>query len=68
MEQREKMQITVEQPNSIAEYNTYMGGDDKMDWVINKYRIKIHGKKWYFPNFTHIIDMTVINAYILYGE
>ena len=60
------MQVTVEQPNCIAEYNTNMGGVDKMDWMINKYRIKIRGKRWHFPIFTYIIDMTVINAYVLY--
>ena len=63
---QKKMQVTVEQPKCLAEYNSYMGGVDKMDWMINKYRIKIRGKKWYFPIFTYIIDMTVVNAHILY--
>ena len=38
----------------------------KKDWLINKYRIKIRGKRWHFPIFTNIIDMTVVNAHILY--
>ena len=43
-----------------------MGGVDKMDWLINKYRIKIRAKKWYFPLFMNMIDMLVVNAYVLY--
>ena len=43
-----------------------MGGVDKMDWLINKYRIKIRAKKWYFPLFTNMIDMAVVNAHVLY--
>ncbi|XP_066958973.1 piggyBac transposable element-derived protein 2-like [Macrobrachium rosenbergii] len=61
---RKKMLVTVDQPKCLAEYNSYIGGVDKMDWMINK--IKIRGKKWYFPIFTYIIDMTVVNAHILY--
>ena len=43
-----------------------MGGVDKMYWLINKYRIKIRAKKWYFPLFTNMIDMAVVNAHVLY--
>ena len=43
-----------------------MGGVDKMDWLINKYRTKIRAKKWYFPFFTNMIDMAVVNAHVLY--
>ena len=43
-----------------------MGSIDKMDWLINKYRMKIRAKKWYFPLFTNMIDMAVVNAHVLY--
>lgn len=43
-----------------------MGGVDKLDWYVNKYRIKIRGKKWYFPLFTNAIDVAMVNAYVLY--
>ena len=52
-----KKQATLNQPKSIADYNSQMGGVDKMDWLINKYRIKIRAKKWYFPLFTNMIDV-----------
>ena len=50
----------------ICDYSKYMGGVDKMDWMINMYRIKIKSKKWYFPIFTNLVDMTVVNAHVLH--
>ena len=43
-----------------------MGGVDKLDWYINKYRMKIRSKKWYFPIFINIVDTAV--AHILYSQ
>ena len=44
-----------------------MSSVDKMDWLINKYRIKIRAKKkWYFLLFTNMIDIAVVNAHVLY--
>ena len=63
---RNKKQVTLNQPKCITYYNSHMGGVDKMDWLINKYRIKIRAKKWYFPLFMNMIDMTVANAHVLY--
>ena len=59
-------QVTLNQPKYIADYNSHMDGVDKMDWLINKYRIKIRAKKWYFPLFMNMIDMAVVNAHVLY--
>ena len=61
-----KKQVTLNQPKCIADYNSHMGGVDKMDWLINKYRIKIRAKQCYFPLFTKIIDMSIVNACVLY--
>lgn len=37
-----------------------------MDWKFQKYRIKIRGKRWYFPLFTNAIDVSIENAHALY--
>lgn len=58
--------IQISQPYLIAQYNKFMGGVDKLDWLIQKYRTKIRGKKWYFPIFTNLLDCAIVNAYILY--
>ena len=39
-----------------------MGGSDQVDKNVNKYRIGIHGKKWWWCLFTWIVDVAVQNA------
>ncbi|XP_035215200.1 piggyBac transposable element-derived protein 3-like [Stegodyphus dumicola] len=39
----EKTDIQVPQTKLISEYNKYMGGVDKRDWNVQKYRIRIRG-------------------------
>lgn len=63
---KEKKHVDVSQPNLISNYNKYMGGVDTLDWNVQKYRIKIRGKKWYFPLFTNAIDVAIYNAYVIY--
>jgi hypothetical protein len=53
-------------PNIITVYNKHMGGVDLMDSLIGLYRIKLRSKKWYHRLFFHVIDMTLINAWLLY--
>ena len=43
-----KKQVTLNQPKCIADYNSHKGGVDKMEWLINKYRIKIRAKNGTF--------------------
>ena len=43
-----------------------MGGVDKHDWLVWEYSVGIRGKKWYWPLFTCILDMTMVNALIIY--
>lgn len=64
----DKKPATVPQPKCISDYNKYMGGVDKLDWLVNKYRIKIRGKKWYFPIITNLIDVIAVNAHVLYEK
>ena len=48
----------------IADYIAYMGGVDKLDWLVNKYKVKICEINWYFPLFIILIDVTVVNAHV----
>lgn len=56
----------IPQPRIIYNYNRYMGGVDQHDWLLEKHGISIRGKKWYWCLFTRVIDMAIVNAYILY--
>lgn len=65
---KEKKHIEILQPDVIKNYNKYMGGVDKLDWHVQKYRIKIRGKKFYFLLFTNAIDVSVYNAFVIYNR
>ncbi len=59
--------LTVPMPNVIKNFNSGMGGVDKLDWIVNKYRIMIRGKKWYWNLVTNWFDLKISNAHILYN-
>lgn len=61
-----KKVIDVDQPNLINAYNSGMGGTDRMDQNISKYRISIRSKKWWWPLFAYMPDVAVQNAWLLY--
>jgi len=64
----EKKNVVVPQPHCISQYNKSMGGTDRMDQDVNRYKIGIRGKKWWFALFTWMIDVAVNNAWIIYKE
>nr|CAI5831573.1 unnamed protein product [Callosobruchus analis]CAI5839620.1 unnamed protein product [Callosobruchus analis] len=47
-------------------YNKYMGGTDRMDEDLARYRISIRSKKWYWSILTWLVDAAIQNAWILY--
>ena len=61
-----KSKGNVPQPNVLHHYNMNMGGVDKHDWFAGKYSITIKGKKWYWNLFIRLLDMTMINAWIVH--
>jgi DNA excision repair protein ERCC-6 len=61
----EQKYISVSIPHSIQIYNQNMGGTDRMNQNINKYRVSIRGKKWWWPLFTWMLDASIQNAWIL---
>ncbi|KAJ8951533.1 hypothetical protein NQ314_007664 [Rhamnusium bicolor] len=66
--QKENKNIQVSRPYSIGRYNGAMGGTDLMDENINRYRIGIRGKKWWWCIFSWLVDVTIQNAWILYKK
>lgn len=57
---------TIDQPQMIHAYNQRMGGVDLFDNAINNYRIKVRGKKWYWPLLTNAMDAAMVNAWKLH--
>lgn len=60
--------IDIDCPNIIKQYNMHMGGVDLTDSLIGRYRIKIKSRKWYMRIFYHLIDITVVNSWLLYKK
>lgn len=60
--------IDVARPLAIANYCHSMGGVDRHDNFVNNYRIAVRGKKWYWPLITQLIDMVVVNSWILFRQ
>lgn len=62
-ERKKRKQVNIQMPNEIQEYNSTMGGVDLFDNATNNYRIRIRGKKWYWPLFTNALDAAMVNAW-----
>lgn len=65
-DRKQRKMVLVEQPHLIHEYNQRMGGVDLYDNAINNYRIRIRGKKWYWPLITVGLDAAMVNAWKLH--
>lgn len=43
-----------------------MGGVDLLDGLIGRYKIRMRSKKWYMRLFYHLVDIAIINSWLLY--
>lgn len=53
-------------PKSVDVYNSNMDGVDLLDSMLGYYRISTKSKKYYMKFFYHMIDLCVVNAWLLY--
>ena len=58
----------VEKPKCILEYNRHMGGVDLSDQLTSYHSFAHRTVKWWQRVFFHLIDTTIVNAYIFYKE
>ena len=65
-DKKKKETVTVDRPNIVNEYNSFMGGVDLIDMLLALYRIKVRSSKYYMRIFYHIVNLCVVNAWILY--
>ncbi|KAF0753368.1 piggyBac transposable element-derived protein 3-like [Aphis craccivora] len=63
---KKKTTILIPRLKIIEFYNKHMGGVDLMDSMIGRYRIIMKSKKWCMKKFYHMVDMTIVNAWLLY--
>lgn len=63
-----KERIEVSRPFAVQVYNCYMGGVDKVDFVISLYRISARTKKWPVRVMFHLLDLSLANSWLQYRD
>ena len=63
---KEKCYIVIDRPFAIEEYNKFMGGVDLSNMLIMLYRINFKSRKWYMRIFHFFLDLSVVNAWLIY--
>lgn len=64
-DKKAKSFIEVCRPNIVKVYNKKMGGVDLHDQMISLYRMSFRSKKYYQRMIFHLLDMTVVNSWIM---
>ena len=61
-------QLDVECPPLFPDYQQYIRGVDRGDQLIGYYNIGRRSVKWWKRCFAHLIECTLLNAYVLNGQ
>ena len=61
----EVVQLQLRKPVAVKDYNKYMGGVDVFDQHVAAFRVLRRVKKYWKSIFLDLIDMAVVNSYIL---
>lgn len=61
-----KRKVEIKCPNIIQEYNKFMGGVDLGGMLISLHKTPLRTMKWYMAIFGQMIDISVVNAWLLY--
>lgn len=65
----QKRDKTIQKPAVVLAYNKDMGGVDLLDNLLHFYSLdRTHLKKYYKKIFFHLLNITIVNAYILYTQ
>ncbi len=63
---RDGTRVSVPCPDSIVQYNKYMGGVDRGDQLRGYYRCQIKTRKFYKYIFFFLVDVAITNSFVLY--
>ena len=58
----------VPQPGVISNYNKYMNAVDRSDQFLATHNVLRKSLMWWKTLFFHLIDMTIVNSFILFQE
>ena len=60
--------IQVPQPGAIGNYNKFMNAVDRSDQILGTQNVLRKCVRWWKTLFFHLIDMAVVNSFILFKE
>ena len=66
--QKDGSKVTVPCPQVVKDYNSFMGGVDKHDMLRQLYGTDRKNVKWWHRLFFGLMDITIVNAFIVYKE
>jgi hypothetical protein len=58
----------LRKPVVVEQYNKYMGGVDRSNQLLSYYGFSHRTVKWWKRAAFHLIDMAIVNAYIMKTE
>lgn len=58
--------VSVHCPTVVDVYNKYMGGVDRFDQYRERYETGRKSKKWWFRIYYFLLDLAIVNSYILW--
>ena len=61
-------EVFVRQPQAINNYNQYMNAVDRSDQLLTANNVRRKCYRWWKTLFFHLIDMSIVNAFILFKE
>ena len=61
----EGKKVPVDIPSLVQQYSRSMGVD-RLDQNVGAYRISMRTKKWWWPFFAYLLDVSASNAWLLY--
>ncbi|KAK8763335.1 hypothetical protein V5799_034055 [Amblyomma americanum] len=65
-DKKTRTSVSITRPSIVGVYNECMGGVDLMDMLVALYRINLRSKKWYRRLFFHLLDVVIVNCWLLY--
>lgn len=65
-DRKNKSFLEVQRPSLVRVYNQSMGGVDRADQLPAFYRNDLKTKKWYKRVVFHLLDLAIVNSWLLY--
>jgi hypothetical protein len=64
-DRKQKQHVQAPCPAIVSVYNKHMGNVDLLDSNIGRFHSRMKSRKWYFHLFYHLLDISVVNAWVL---